>query len=122
MKTFGGFSVVAIEGGVKEQVWAFVDVLGWFVCMYVQGFCGVVGGVVWKKREAGSDVGLGLGLGLGGAIFIFLISGFIRNVPISCYLSYRHSISIARWYLFLLDDIVSRLSLRSQPALKDKSA
>lgn len=40
---------------MKEEVWAFVDVLGWFVCMYVlvQGFCGVVGGVVWKKREAG---------------------------------------------------------------------
>lgn len=65
---------------MKEEVWAFLDVLGLFVCMYVQGFCGVVGGVVWKKREAGSDVGLGLGLGLGGAIlqipsfFLFLAS------------------------------------------------
>lgn len=28
---------------MKEQVWAFVDVLGLSVCMYVQGFCGVVG-------------------------------------------------------------------------------
>lgn len=39
-----------------------------------------MGWLVWKKREAGSDVGLGLGLGLGGAIlqipsfFLFLAS------------------------------------------------
>lgn len=108
MRTFWGcFFSCCYRGRGEGKTVAVCCYLG-FVCLYVQGFCGVVVGVcgVWKKKEAGNSVGLGLGLGLEALLILqipsfFLFSGFIRNVPISCYLSYRHSIIHSYMVFFL---------------------